>query len=60
MQNGILIGMAIGALIGAAFVEGNAPASEMVAKSKKAIQKGAGAVADGISDCVRKKTKTAE
>ena len=57
MQNGILIGMAVGALIGAAFVEGNAPASEMVAKGKKAVKKNATALADGISDCLNGKKR---
>ncbi|MDR1092994.1 MAG: hypothetical protein LBL66_02470 [Clostridiales bacterium] len=60
MKNGILIGMAVGALIGAAFVEGNTPASEMVAKSKKAIKKSATAVADGISERLNKKSSAAE
>ena len=38
MRN-ILIGMAVGALIGAAFIQGNAPASEIVAKGKKTLKK---------------------
>jgi len=55
MRNGILIGTAIGALIGAAFVQGNTPASEMVAKSKQAIKKNATAIAEGVSDCLKGK-----
>lgn len=38
MRHGILMGMAIGAILGAMFVEGNAPAAEMVQKSKKAVK----------------------
>ena len=50
MRNGIWIGLAIGAILGAVFVEGSAPASEIVTKSKKAIKKNATALADNISD----------
>lgn len=44
MRNGILIGMAIGAVLGAIFVEGNPPASELVHKGKKCVKEKADAI----------------
>jgi hypothetical protein len=49
MDNGLLVGLALGAVIGAALVEGNAPAGEAVSRGKAAlrknISKGVGAIA---------------
>ena len=46
----ILIGMAVGAILGAVFVEGNAPASELVHKSKKCVKEKVDAVANAAKN----------
>ena len=38
MRNGVIIGMAIGAILGAVLVEGNPPAAELVQKGKQAVK----------------------
>ncbi len=50
MRNGILLGMAIGAVVGAMLVEGNAPASEMVHKGKKAVKQKVDSIANAAKN----------
>lgn len=38
MRNSLLVGMALGAILGAVLVEGNSPVTEMVSKGKKKIK----------------------
>ncbi|HHW89389.1 MAG TPA: hypothetical protein GX745_00590 [Clostridiales bacterium] len=38
MRTSMILGLALGALIGAALVEGNSPVSEMVSKGKQKIK----------------------
>ena len=48
MHNGILLGMAVGAVLGAMLVEGNPPVSEMVQKGKKCAKEKIDAVANAV------------
>lgn len=50
MRNGILLGVVIGAVLGAMIVEGNAPASEMVQKSKKAVKQKVDSIANAAKN----------
>lgn len=38
MRTSMIVGLALGALIGAALVEGNSPVTEMVSKGKQKIK----------------------
>jgi len=38
MRNEVIIGMAVGAILGAVLVEGNKPAADLVSKGKQAVK----------------------
>ena len=50
MRNGLLLGVAIGAIMGALIIEGNAPVSEMVHKGKKAVKQKVDTIANAAKN----------
>ena len=50
MRDGVLIGMAVGAVLGAILVEGNKPVGELVHQSKQCVKEKADVVSKVIKN----------
>jgi len=56
MRDGVLIGMAIGAVLGAVLVEGCRPAGEIVRSSKQCVKEKVEDLANAASKAMKSKT----